>query len=490
MCATAREKLVAGAHILAEIRLVMMIALAGFACLFTFPVWQMREMAVQSMTGVVILGIEVAILLPAVYLWVERWIGPEDLGHHFHPAESSFARLVRRLQAPAWLAWSAPPVVFAVGAALFVGGAIPTRTLPEEYIAGTKIAETFDLFARSGSGNEFLDVLVEPRRGTVRDPAFLAAAKAPLELPGGGEGSDDFADWQRERGLDPVRPLAVGSILGKLHQIARESYGAPMPATAEQAEDAFFLVEDELPREVRSQLWFDGGVRLLVSTQMNDSRELEALVERVLAYADARHGGLLSTTVFGKAPVYPEVDAYVTRGAAPNVFVSLAVIFAIYTAWIAWRARGLGIASRIRPWVGGWAMVSPFVFSAGVMAIVMATLGIPLSMSTASIGDLAINAAGDFSVFFVSAFLSAFAFRRELRRAIERTCTRESIVVAVDCLLNVVAFSPLMLSGFKPVRELGWMMAAMLISTLAGILCFLPAMLPSTVRPSNEDSLR
>ena len=259
-----------------------------------------------------------------------------------------------------------------------------------------------------------------------------------------------------------------------------------MPGTDEEAEDALYLLADELAPEVRKQLWFDGGLRLLVSAEMNDSHELRALVERLLRFATETQGEHLIARVFGKAPVYPQVDVAITAGEATNVLTSLTMIFAVYAIWIAWRRRALGVAGRVRALVGGWVMVAPFVFSAGVMAMLMAALGVPLSMSTAPIADLAINAAGDFSVYFFSAFLAAFAHRRVIAEAVERTHVRESIVVFVDCLLNVISFSPLLLSGFKPVRELGWMMAAMLVSTLLGILCFVPSLLPATIRPEKE----
>ena len=476
------EKLLDASAIAEEIRLVVLIATIGFGCLFTFPVWQMREMAVESITGVAILYVETLLVLPAIYLVLERVFGPEDLARHYHPAQFGFARLVGRLRAPVWLAWIAPPLAFATAAALFTTGAVATRTLPEEYIEGTLIGETFDVFAASGSGNEFLDLLVEPKAGSVRDPRFLDAAwrlQRALSSP-------EFETWQPANGVEPARVEAVGSILGKVHQVARETYGQEMPASEQEAIDAFAMIEEALPLEIRRQLWFDGGIRLLVSAEMNDSHALRALVERILRFAAETHGDVLSAQVFGKAPVYPQVDRYITRGEGPNVLTSLLLIFAVYAAWIAWHGRRLEARRAFRFAVGGYVMVAPFMFSTGVMACLMAWRGVALSMSTAPIGDLAINAAGDFSVYFYAAFMSAYAYDRRLAAAVDRTCTRESIVVAVDCLLNAVSFSPLLFSRFKPVRELGWMMIAMLGATLVGLLIFLPSLLPATIRKETE----
>ncbi|MEA2627502.1 MAG: uncharacterized protein QOD06_3547 [Candidatus Binatota bacterium] len=481
---TSRAKLLEALHVVEEIRLVVLIAVVGFACLFTFPVWQMREMAIQSISGVLFIYLETVVLLPSLYLALERCLGAETPGRHFHPVQFTFARIVGRMRAPRWLSWTAPLVTFAIGVALFAGGAIATKTEPEEYIAGTRIAATFDDLRRSGSGNEFLDLLIEPRRGRVFDPAFVAAAwslEVDLARAAGGRG---FEAWQRREGFEPVQVSAVGSILGKLHQIARASYGEDIPSQPDRVRDAFAMIEEELPAEVRTQLWFDGGVRLLVSAEMNDSEALRALVERLLRFANERYGSVLSARVFGKAPVYPQVDAYVTRGEGPNVLLSLCMIFLIYAGWIAWRRRRSHVP--VRPFVGGYVMVSPFLFAAGVMAILMAWRGIPLSMSTAPIADLAINAAGDFSVYFFSAFLSAYSFGRILEDAIARTHARESIVVFVDCVLNSVSFSPLMFSRFEPVRELGWMMVVMLLAALVGLLCFVPSLLPATIAAEEE----
>jgi predicted RND superfamily exporter protein len=126
-------------------------------------------------------------------------------------------------------------------------------------------------------------------------------------------------------------------------------------------------------------------------------------------------------------------------------------------------------------------MAVPLVFATAMMGLIMWWLDISLDMATASIGALAINAATDFSLYFVIAYqklLDDYAADVALEKAIQQ----EGATILADCVLNTLCFLPLIASGFLPVRQLGWMMGVMLLASAIATLIFMAALLPRCTR--------
>lgn len=161
-------------------------------------------------------------------------------------------------------------------------------------------------------------------------------------------------------------------------------------------------------------------------------------------------------------------------------------------------ARFYGISSLwttdiiFRPILGAGIMVLPFLFGVGVVGILLWYLGIPLSLSTAPIADIAINTSADFSICIVVTMLLGLRSGQTSCGAVEHSLTTKGTVVFIDFLLHAIAFAPLLTSRFQPVRELGWLMDVMLFACTIGALLFVPSALPLAVKEqpdSQETSL-
>jgi len=87
-------------------------------------------------------------------------------------------------------------------------------------------------------------------------------------------------------------------------------------------------------------------------------------------------------------------------------------------------------------------------------------LDIPLSLSTAPLVDLTINASGDFSIYVIAGVMLGLASGKNPTQAIVYALTVRGVVIFTDFLLNATAFAPLFTSQFQPVREMGWLMAS------------------------------
>ncbi len=131
---------------------------------------------------------------------------------------------------------------------------------------------------------------------------------------------------------------------------------------------------------------------------------------------------------------------------------------------------------------GGLVMLLPFLFGVGMIGILLWALGAPLSMSTAPFADLAINASGDFSIYIAVMFLLGLSLGKKPPEAITFALVGRGMLVLTDLVLNIFAFSPLLLSQFQAVRELGSLMGIMLLTCAIGALVFVPSALPLAVK--------
>lgn len=446
----------------------------GFVTLWSFGLTPIRELGLTAALGVVWLLILAVFFLPALDLLAG---GTQKLAAPLHARATGFAatqRMLERLsagclRAAAWLTGGKRPWgvmggvcgLFAVVALLFARGHIVSGTRALEFIRGTLVEREARLLNQPGNvGFEFLDLLVEGK--SLSDPHFLARA------------------WELQTALKGISgSRETTSILATVHQIARESFKKALPETEEEVAATFFLIESRLAPAVQRQLYFPGGVRISVSYGTDDSIELGRFCEAVLTLAH-RDFPDLKVNAFNKVPLYPQVDKYVREGKVHNVFVSQVGTALICGLLLWWRNRRFTHV-RLSPLWGGVVMSLPLFFATAVMGLVMWVLAIPLDMSTASIGALAINAASDFSLYLAMTYqrtLQTLPAKAALREAVRR----EGRVIVADCLLNTCCFLPLVTSHFLPVRQLGWMMGVMLVACAVATLILMAALLPWCVK--------
>lgn len=488
--ATSQEKFLEARRIDGLLGTVALIACFAFFSLNTFEVWQMREMGWQSMLGVDAALTGATLFLPAVYLTLEKILGPEPERAVTEAASRWGDKLIierRWLRKLAVISGFALPVgTFLFVAFLFLSGRIESHTQPSSYIRGSHVEQTFQFLKKSG--NEYLDLLVKPTEGDIYKAAFIREAArfegALRPRYGSPVSQSRFEEWQKEKGVNrPLGVLEAASVLGKVRQISRESFRKNLPTEDMEVDDIFFLLDSSrLDPEVKRQMWYPGGIRVIASMVMDDSAELRSAIELILKLAREEFPDLKVLT-FGKIPVYPQMDLYISQGEAANILVGLSFTFGLYFLWLIWQGNGITYGGKF---LIAFFMLSPFLFAIGNMGILMWLFGIPLSMSTAPIFDLSINAASDFSPYIVWAYVAGIQMGKTPEQAVRYALMIMGGIVVADCVLNMVAFFPLWFSSFQPVREIGWIMWLMLGSCVVGALGFVPVLLPYAVRKEKE----
>lgn len=451
------------------------IAIVGFATLWTFDLQPIRELGLGAAVGTAGLLLLTVVMTPAVGLLA----GMRPFGRRT-PRQNRLALVVqRRLDAlitactrlVMWLATGPRPWVliavlsglFLTVAALFHSGGILSYTRPVKFLRGTFLEQSAGLLNQPGQpGFSGLGILVEPAQGgDGKNPRFLQRA------------------WELQAALEKLpRVREVSSVLATLHKIAQESWKKPFPATPEEVDAAFVLLESRQAPTVQRHLYYSGGVRISLSFGDEPSTAVGELIQSILTLARLDFPELKVNT-FGRATLYPAVDAYIREGKVSNVFTSQILIAMLCGVLLYWRNRQL-TGQYLCPIRGGVVMAVPLFFSTMVIGILMWRLKIPLDMATAAIGALAINAATDFSLYFAMTYQRALASLSPLE-ALHSAMREEGRVIVADCLLNTVCFMPLVTSHFLPVQGVGWMMGVLLITCALGTLLFMAALLPRCV---------
>ena len=138
--------------------------------------------------------------------------------------------------------------------------------------------------------------------------------------------------------------------------------------------------------------------------------------------------------------------------------------------------------SKLKPIVGSIVISLPFLFASAMILIVMILLGVPLDISTAIIGAMAINVASDFSIYIVHSYTERIFAGSNHDQAISFAMREKGGIVLADMVLNSICFLPLMISSFVPVARLGWMMATMLVFAAIGSLIIMPPLLRYAIK--------
>ncbi len=449
-----------------------LIAIFGFATLYTFEVLSIRELGVLSAFAVAYQLILVLLLVPALHVLVShgRPYTPPRTGSKgaetFAAVLDWVAERATRLVtwgAPGATAWWAGVatigVVILAGLLVWPGGFLIVKTAPFNFIRGTVVARTGDFLNEPGrSGRDLLQLLAEPANSDdIYDPTFLDALRRYQE---------------RLKSDTDIREIA--SIVNQVQRVSEESFGTTLPQTRQEARAAFSLVEADLDTAVARQLFYVGGVRMTAYFHSLDSRHTAGVLDRMLEIA-AEDFGDLKISTFGKSGKYPQLDDYVAVGKPVNMLVSEVIVVLFCWIGVALNNRRK-VAGRpfLRSFPGGVIMSVPFFFASALMTLLMMAIGIPLDIATAAITPLAINASIDFSIYYADAYQHGLAESGNHAAAVRYAMHHKGRVVLEDMLLNAVCFLPLMSSRFDPVQETGWMMAIMLMACAFGTLVLMP----------------
>jgi predicted RND superfamily exporter protein len=457
----------------------------GFSTLWWFKIFSIRELGLLSALGVFYLYLLVTWFLPALAVFPPKSPGLTKLGVWYSSKVRFFGTLFSHLSKASALLYLIMVLLLASLAAekIFLEKRLIIGSTPFEYIPNTHSEKTARFLNEPGRiGCDALNLLVEPTKKGLNG---VETEESRLEFENGiysarfVRSAYEFQESVMENVKQARRTV---SVLNKVTMISQERYGRPLPENNDEVGSVFFLLEEEesFPDAVIEQQWFEKGIRVSVFAALNNSIEQGRFVEAVMEEARNYHD--LKVSPFGKVPLYNREDKYIREGKPLNVISSQAVVVVFCFFIIVMKSKFIR-SRKLSPWIGSLIMSVPFVFASSVMALIMVFFKIPLDVSTAIITALAINAAIDFSIYFVDSYQESLD-KHSRDEAIDMAMKTEGEVITNDIILNSSSFSPLMVSltAFIPIFRLGWMMIVMIISCGVGSLVIMPSILRHAVR--------
>lgn len=484
---TSKERFLAAREVDSKIGLIARIGIFTFLLgLANFPIWQITVMGIQSIIGILMVYGTAVVFIPAIYRVAERMLGPEDV-RGLKPIHLGwYERIVTWLEVRPITAIGCTLSVFGLTAGLFLSGHISARTVPRDYLKETSWWEADKKLRDLGDGNEILYLALSPKeplrecqtsprceRPIWHQPEFLKKAWAFQNDFRNGT----FEAWQQSKGWNPIKRDTVASVLDKVAEISLESYGSEFVTNAAMSDEIFKFITSSIKPAFRKWSWNRDLFRLSIVETENESDILHELIRRIELYIGTAYPEL-RVLFFGKSATFPRVDYYIGNGVTGNILTSIAIVFGFYWWWMRKSNGGSDALYTVRPMGIAMVLLIPFLFGAGIMGIIMWFLGVPLSMSTVPIFDLTVNAAADFGVYIAGGYMLGLSRGMMPKQAATYTLLFSGVIVVIDSVLNIIAFLPLTVSAFEPIREIGWMMAGMLSCAMIGAVVFIPAVLP------------
>jgi predicted RND superfamily exporter protein len=205
------------------------------------------------------------------------------------------------------------------------------------------------------------------------------------------------------------------------------------------------------------------AARVPLSSAQEIIGEIPAIEQRITASFD---GSGVTVTLTGQAVLASKMQTHMLDSQLYSFGVALAVVSLVMTVLM--RSTVLGLLAMIPN-------LLPIAIGLGAMTL----LDIPLNPATVMIAAVALGIVVDDTVHLMTAFERAVRDAGNVGAAIKSTLLEVGQPVMVTSVLLVAGFATLILGSFLPTRQVGGLVALIVVAALITDLIFLPAILRS-----------
>lgn len=461
-----------------KILLTSLIATGGLLGLFSFPVRAIQEMGILAGIGVGFLTLFSLTILPAsYYIMCSYWPRCLPTAHNQqHTMFDSVVDWIIRLFC--WLVIGHPKkVISASFAAIFLAGILIAQgkmllgTNALDFIKGTPDYDSAT-FLNDRNGADVLVISVEPaaisdKKSIYEDVNFIGRV----------------AKFQEKIEKLPYAGKTI-SIADSIAQASQAVFSKDLPGNPMENRNIFTLLENSpFDPDLLESLYAnnqDGygngyGIKILAPTRvMGDSVLFRKFGSQVKEIAKQDFPDLRITRG-GKNYLWGVQDELIGYGKPINVLTSTAWVILICAVWLFFSQKGN--AKKISPIYGGIIMALPLTFATAIIALAMIALKYPLNQANCVIMAMAIGISIDFSIHLVSSYKEKSKETQNNKTAIKLSLEEAGSCIIPDTLANSLGLTPLFISQFQPVSEIGIFAPLMIILSAIGAMMFLMAML-------------
>lgn len=461
-----------------KILLTSLIATGGLLGLFSFPVRAIQEMGILAGIGVGFLTLFSLTILPAsYYMMCNYWPRCLPTAHNQqHTRFDSVVDWIIRLFC--WLVIGHPKkVISASFAAIFLAGILIAQgkmllgTNALDFIKGTPDYDSAT-FLNDRNGADVLVISVEPaaisdKKSIYEDVNFIGRV----------------AKFQERIEKLPYAGKTI-SIADSIAQASQAVFSKDLPGNPMENRNIFTLLENSpFDPDLLESLYAnnqDGygngyGIKILAPTKvMGDSVLFREFGNQVKEIANKDFPDL-KITRGGKNYLWGVQDELIGYGKPINVLTSTAWVILICAVWLFLSQKGN--AKKISPIYGGIIMALPLTFATAIIALAMIILKYPLNQANCVIMAMAIGISIDFSIHLVSSYKEKSKEIQDNKTAIKLSLEEAGSCIIPDTLANSLGLTPLFISQFQPVSEIGVFAPLMIILSAIGAMMLLMAML-------------
>lgn len=446
--------------------LTMWISVFGFLTLWYFYVLSIRELGVLSALGGIFLALLSWYLLPAMSILMKVKKQPIKKGwlDKFYLLSVGICQKLTIFLSKKMMSSVVVLLLLfttILGTYFFFSGKLTIGSRPLEYINGTYIYKSAEYMNADGRpGFDFLEFFVEYDK---ENPKKLLEIVKKIEK------------------IEGVRETS--SSIKTIQHLSMEEFEKEFPETDDEMKYLIQIMESNTDKSILNQFQNLKGFRISISNKADSSIVLGELANKIISLNKDKNSARIYS--FGKSVSFPRIDHYITLGKPLNVVSSQILVIIFSALWIYFsnkKAKLKNLKTKLSPVKTGLLMSIPFLFASGGIIIVMTLTKVALDISTSAIGAIAIAASIDFSLYIAYFYNEAIIDGKNHLEAIKETLLGEGKIVMGDIVLNMILFSPLLISSFPPVRSLGWMMLVMLFLSGVGSLILMPPLLRWAVR--------
>lgn len=270
-----------------------------------------------------------------------------------------------------------------------------------------------------------------------------------------------------DQGSDGVDVLAIADDAAALRALIREGRGDFRANRAlkdiqgvlpEQLQD-----DAELQKRLRGDLW-----------ELNHQ---SALLPVTIAepQGGARDTVRLAVDQTGIPLIYKHLDDNLVKTQFVSLLFTVALVFGILTI-------------QFRSFMAGAMGAVPMALTVLVNFGVMSLLGVALDIATVLVGSIAIGIGIDYTIHFLSRFRAETRNHHDPHLVLDATLRTTGKAILVNAITVALGFLALLLASVVPIRNFGWLTALTMVSSAAGALCVLPALI-LVFRPAFVGSL-
>jgi hypothetical protein len=137
------------------------------------------------------------------------------------------------------------------------------------------------------------------------------------------------------------------------------------------------------------------------------------------------------------------------------------------------------LAVKLRSLRGGLLGLAPIVLAVVLMFGLMGLTGIPINIATVLVGAIALGIGIDYSIHFSVRFSTYYRGPSTAAEAVTKTIQTTGLAIIINVLAVTMGFIALLFANLLPLQQFGIMTAIAMISSGAGALSLLPALMLS-----------